>query len=247
MIEPSAPRDAVGVLVGDCPQTQPKEGSSCMYRSFTTAGAAATVAMGSLASAQTFEVVGGQTSVLLDTATLSSAASLDLSSVSAEVIAPGELGAASVAFGINARDAASLPTTFSYDAGLSAFSGTIEHTGSVFFNSDTVEVGNFTIGFDAGRVGGDRSGFFVESTTGIAAILFDVAAPSLVSADAAGLLIEADLLVSAEFGQFLFDNALSASNLTGADVGDARVNAVPTPGGLAAIAFAGVLAVRRKR
>ena len=39
---------------------------------------------------------------------------------------------------------------------------------------DTVEVGNFTIGFDANRVGGNISGFFVESTTGVEAILFDV-------------------------------------------------------------------------
>ncbi len=202
---------------------------------------------GAVAHAQDFDMTGGQTSVLLDTDTLAAAASLSLSSVSADVIAPGELGAASVAFGINARDASMLPTTFSYDAGLGSFAGSIEHTGSVFFNSDTVEVGNFTIGYDAGRVGGDRSGFFVESTTGIAAILFDVAAPSFLSADASGLIIEADLLVSNEFAGFLLDNQLASADLTGADVGDARVNAVPTPSALAVIGLGGLAASRRRR
>lgn len=200
-----------------------------------------------IAQAQDFDVTGGMTSVLLDTDTLSSAASLDLSSVSADVMAPGELGDSSVAFGINARDAAMLPTTFSYDAGLSSFAGSIEHTGSVFFNSDSVEVGNFSIGYDAGRVGDGRSGFFVESTTGIAAILFDVADPSFLSADAGGLIIEADLLVSSEFAGFLSDNGLASADLTGADVGDARVNAVPTPGALAVLGFGSLAAARRRR
>ncbi|MEX0877029.1 MAG: hypothetical protein WD114_06180 [Phycisphaerales bacterium] len=201
-----------------------------------------------IAHAEEFDIIGGQTSVLLDTDTLAAAASLNLSSVSADVIAPGELGAASVAFGINPRDAMMLPTTFSYDAGLTSFSGSIEHTGSVFFNSDSVEVGNFTIGYDGSRVGGDRSGFFVESTTGIAAILFDVATPSLLSADGSGLIIEADLLVSGEFAGFLTDNGLASADLTGADVGDARVSGVvPTPGALAVLGMGGLLASRRRR
>jgi hypothetical protein len=179
------------------------------------------------APAAVTQVVGGQTSVALDTEALSSAASLDLSSVSADVIAPGSLPG-SVAFGINPRNAPMLPTTFAYDPAdfLNTFSGTIEHTGSVFFNADAVEVGNFTIGFDAGRAGGDASGFFVESTTGIEAILFDVGSPSTLTPGATELIIEADLLVSPEFGSFLVDGGLSASNLQGVDVGDARVEAV---------------------
>lgn len=206
------------------------------------AGAAA------LASAQV-DVTGGQTSVLLDTATLSAAASLDLSGVSGDVIAPGNLGEGSVAFGINPRNASSLPTTFSYDPAdfLGTFSGTIEHTGSVFFNSGTVEVGNFTIAFDAARVGGDRSGFFVASTTGIAAILFDVGAPSTLEATASSLTIGADLLVSSEFAGFLLDNQLATADLTGAVVGSALVQAVPAPGGVAALGLAGLVAARRRR
>lgn len=201
----------------------------------------------SLAMGQTFSVIGGQTNVLLDTDTLAAAASLNLSGVSSDVLA-GDLGPGSVAFGINPRDAASLPTTFSYTDGLGSFSGSIEHTGSVFFNSDTVEVGNFTIGFDANRVGGDRSGFFVESTTGIAAILFDVATPSALSATDAGLSIEADLLVSSEFAGFLLANSLASADLTGADVGDALVaGAVPSPGSLAALAGFGLFSARRRR
>ena len=195
------------------------------------------------ASAQN-DVVGGQTNVLLDTSLLSAAAGLDLSSVSSDVIVPGELGSSSVAFGINSRSASSLPTTFNYANGLASFSGTIEHTGSVFFNSDTVEVGNFTIGFDGARVGGDRSGFFVESTTGVAAILFDVKANSVPQADATGLQINGDLLVSAEFAGFLGD-----TGLTGADVGDAFVNAaaVPEPTSLALLALGGLAVARRRR
>ncbi|MFG0305071.1 MAG: hypothetical protein ACF8Q5_02515 [Phycisphaerales bacterium JB040] len=194
-----------------------------------TAIAAALAVTGTAALANDVEVADGQTSVVLDFATLEAAASLAFSSVSGDVIAPGSLEG-SVAFPINARDAAMLPTTFAYDYTdfLGTFSGTIEHTGSVLFNDDTVEVGNFTIGFDAGRVGtleGAASGFFVESTTGVAAILFDIGAPSALSAGAFELVIGADLLVSPEFGGFLFDNGLSEANLAGAAVGSALVEA----------------------
>ncbi len=218
-----------------------------MNRSAFSVLAAASLA--GAASAQVVSVIGGQTSVLLDTQTLSAAASLDLSGVSGDVINPGSIPG-SVAFGINARDAASLPTTFAYDPSdfLGTFGGTIEHTGSVFFNANAIEVGNFTIGFDGSRVGGDRSGFFVQSTAGIDAVLFDVGAPSVLDPGTDALTIRADLLVSGEFGQFLFDNGFSAANLAGADVGDALVQAtVPTPGAFAAIGAMGLLAARRRR
>jgi hypothetical protein len=221
---------------------------SFMKRTNITLGLVSTVALfASAGHAQEFLVTGGQTNVLLDTATLSAAASLDLSSVSADVIAPGELGAGSVAFGINSRSSAIFPTTFAYDAGLAAFSGSIEHAGSVFFNDDAVEVGNFTIGYDAGRVGDSRSGFFVESTVGIAAILFDIESPSSLVAESGELSIEANLLVSSEFAGFLSDNGLASADLTGADVGDALVSAVPAPSSALALGVFGLLASRRRR
>ncbi|MEM1213860.1 MAG: hypothetical protein AAGI68_16350 [Planctomycetota bacterium] len=207
--------------------------------------------LASEASAGSVQVVGGQTSVLLDTATLSAAANLDLSGVSSDVIAPGELGPNSVAFAINPTDG-SLPTTFAYDPAdfLGSFSGAIEHSGSVFFNNDAVEVGDFTIGFDASRAGGNASGFFVESTTGIAAVLFDIGAPSLLDAQSDSLTIEADLLVSNEFANFLLGQSLASSDLTGATVGSARVSAVSVPSPstvLGGLALCGLFVARRRR
>lgn len=218
---------------------------------FCAALAAAGV-VSATASAGLVDVVGGATSVALDTDLLASAASLELSGVSPDVgmgALPG-----SVAFDINPRDAATFPTTFSYDPSdfLGTFSGRIEHTGSVFFNNDTVEVGNFTIGFDAGRagtLGGLASGFYVESTVGISAILFDIQNPDTLNPTETELTIGANLLVSPEFGSFLFDNGFSSSNLQGADVGDALVEAtaIPVPGALAVFALAGLAPRRRRR
>ncbi len=208
------------------------------------------VACPEVARAQQVDVEGGQTSVLLDTAALESAAGLTISSTGGPVIAPGNLGAASVAFPINSRTG-NLPTTFAYDPTdfLGTASGTIEHSGSVLFNSDAIEVGDFTIGFDAGRATAPASGFFVESTVGIEAILFDIANPA-VDPTPNDLEIGADLLVSPEFAQVLIDNSLASSNLTGVDVGDALVEAiVPEPGSLVLLtagAIAG-LATRTRR
>ncbi|MEM1166448.1 MAG: hypothetical protein AAGI30_09195 [Planctomycetota bacterium] len=201
----------------------------------------AVVASALSGQALAIDVIGGQTSVLLDTGLLSSAAGLDLSGVSPGVGA-GELGDGSVAFSINSRTFAPLPTTFTYTDGLATFGGTIEHLGSVFFNADAVEVGNFTIGFDQSRADSGLSGFFVASTTGVAATLFDIV-PTVDQADAGGLVISGDLLVSAEFASFLGDDGLA-----GADVGDALVNAVvPTPATAGLALVGGAVCGRRRR
>ena len=181
--------------------------------------------------------------MLLDTNTLSTVG-LDLSGVSPDVIVPGNLGGDSVAFNINPRNG-NLATTFTYTPGtLAPFSGTIEHSGSVFFNNDTVEVGDFTIGFDANRITTEFSGFFVESTAGIPAILFDVENPSGLIATTDTLEISANLLVSPEFAAFLGD-----PNLAGVDVGDALVqaNAVPEPSSVALFGLIGLAACFRRR
>jgi len=210
--------------------------------------------------ADAVDIIGGQTNIVLDLDTLEAAASLTLSGTGGPVIAPGNLdpgNPASVAFPINARDAVApaLPTTFSYDPAdfLNTFSGTIEHSGTVLFNSDTVEVGNFTIAFDAGRagtLGGAASGFYVESTTGIAAILFDVELTDPPVTTATSLQVPGNLLVSPEFGDFLLVNQLSTSNLAGAVVGQALVEgvAVPEPSSLLLLASGVIaLATRRRR
>lgn len=179
------------------------------------------------AMANDVAIEGGQTSVVLNFDALAAAASLELSGVSADVIAPGSLDG-SVAFGITSRDADDLPTTFAYDATdfFGSFGGTIEHRGSVFFNDGTVEVGNFTIGFDAARAGtldGNASGFYVESTTGVSAILFDVANPSTLFASSLEAVVGADLLVSPEFAGFLLSIEFAEGDLSGVAVGEALV------------------------
>ena len=177
------------------------------------------------------DVIGGRTSVALDAETLQSSAGLTISSTSPEVQSPGDLPD-SVAFPINARNAAVRPTSFSYDTDdfAGSASGTIEHTGTVQFNADAISVGNFTIGFDgtrAGTLGGLASGFFVQSNTAASnAVLFDVATPSTLSALAESLTIDADLLVSPEFASFLQTGGLATTDLSGADVGNARVAAI---------------------
>ena len=188
-----------------------------------------------LGNAATVDVTGGRTSVVLDTEALSSAAGLTLSGTSPEVQSPGDLEN-SVAFPITPRDAAVRPTTFSYDPVdfLNTFSGTIEHAGTISFNENAVTVGNFTIGFEAVRAGtleGAASGFYVRSNTDVDAILFDVAQPSALNASETLLALDADLLVSPEFGQFLLGTGLATVDLAGVDAGDARVAATATGSG----------------
>lgn len=204
-------------------------------------------------NAQVVEVVGGKTSVALNFDLLESAASLELSSVTADVIAMGTLDN-SVAFPINSRTADTLPTTFAFDPAdfTGTLSGAIEHKGSVLFNMDTVEVGDFKIEFDTARtgtLGGAGTGFYVASTTGIQANLFDVVNLGPVEPSFSGLTVGADLAVSPEFGSFLFDNGLSASNLEGAVVGAALIEGVvpePSPGLMLLMGVIGIGFLRRR-
>lgn len=177
--------------------------------------------------AQSVPVTGGMTSIQLNTQLLGQLG-LTIGDVSDEVIVPGSLPN-SVGLPINARNAASpaLPTTFIYTAGtLAPFSGVLEHTGSIFFASgdDLTETGNFEIAYDAGRVGGARSGFFVRSTVGLEGILFDIANPTLLQPLANSLTVQAPLLFSPELA-----TVLEAPTISGLEIGQARIEAVPEP------------------
>jgi hypothetical protein len=191
------------------------------------------------ANAAPVSVASGQTSVALDAATLQSAANLAVSGTSGGVIAPGDLPG-SVAFPITPA------TTFRYDPAdfLNTFSGTIEHEGSVLFNDYAIEAGDFTIAYNAtraGTLGGAASGFYVRSNAGLEEVLFDIGAPDALSATDSDLAINADLLVSPEFAALLQSIGLAAADLSGADVGDARVAAAVTAVPLPAPALAGLI------
>jgi hypothetical protein len=181
---------------------------------------ALTLALPFATQAATVQVEGGQTSVLFGNGALASLG-LEITSVTPNVT--GDLGPNSVAFGINPRNAIgdARDTTFLYDSpDFAPFSGTIEHTGRVQFN-DSIEVGDFTIRAAAGRPS-DTSGFVVESTFGLEAILFDIANPIIEAFDNS-LVIAADILVSPELAA-----ALGNESAAGADAGMALVVANST-------------------
>lgn len=170
-----------------------------------------------------FAVESGVTSVFLDLVLLESAAGLSLVGVDSEATPFSD--DFQVGFAINDE------TDFTYAVPFSPVGGTIEHDGTVTFAlvaspSTQITVGEFSIGFDAGRVTDAASGFFVADTladNGLD-ILFDISAPGLVEASESALtLADADLLLAPEFAE-----VLGLPALTGADVGDARVDATTT-------------------
>jgi hypothetical protein len=111
-------------------------------------------------------------------------------------------------------------TSFRYNVDpFAPLSGQIAHSGTVSFNSNTITVGNFAIGFDPARATGNRSGFFVQDTFGGLGILFDVGTPTAATISASTFSVAADLLVSPEFA-----GALNNTALAGADAGNALVD-----------------------
>ncbi|HHP7232513.1 MAG TPA: hypothetical protein ACFCUY_16840, partial [Xenococcaceae cyanobacterium] len=168
----------------------------------------------------------GTTSVALDTELLQTAAGLNLTGTNGTEEPVSEQFA--VGFDITEE------SDFAYNQqdGFTPVAGEIEHTGTVTFNSEIGEitVGNFRIGFNAERQTDNTSGFFVQNTVdgAVAAgtILFDVSNPDSLEADSDSLDVgQSDLLVAPEFAEILQDNNLASDNLTGADVGDAVINA----------------------
>ena len=169
-----------------------------------------------------FDLDSGVTSVGLDTALL---ATLGITVTGTEGTVDANTdgfpdGETAVGFTI----AEATDFTYNLENGLTPLEGTIEHTGSIDLTNalGTANVGNFSIGFDATRDTDLASGFFVEDTLDTDLILFDIGDPGDVDTTIDSLSIsEADLLVSAEFSEFLGD-----ADLAGTDIGSARIDGI---------------------
>ncbi len=195
------------------------------------------------AEADIVEVVGGQTSVLLDLELIGSVTDLVLTGVSDDTIVPGNLGPDSVAFAITSPDAASNPTTFMYDTDdfFGSFSGVVGHRGTLTFN-DSITLGNFDVAFDAGT-----EAFTVFDTASNLGAIFAIGITDAQALEDTFTVV-GDLLITANFANLLLDLGLTDTDLTGADVGDGFLQAVniPGPGGLALAGLA-LFGTRRRR
>ena len=183
------------------------------------------------------QINDGTTSVALNTDLLSSAAGLSVTGVE-NTVAP--VDGFAVGFDITegsqlilSADVFADPNDLTPEVGFAD----INHTGTVTFSSSAgdITVGDFSIGYDVSRQTEDTSGFFLENTVdGVVpdgAILFDVGIPESVrisDIDPLGGSVDnfgpVDLLVAPEFATLLSDAGLAASDLTGADVGDAATS-----------------------
>ena len=168
--------------------------------------------------AQTSIVNSGTTSVFLDLPLLELAAGITFVSANTD----GEAFSEDFQLGFPIIE----DTDFSFETEpFSPVDGTIEHSGTVTLNLNDadVTVGDFSIGFNASRVSNTASGFFVSDTTEDALdleILFDISASPNVTTDEGLTISEADLLIAPELA-----DALGSSILTGADIGDTRIDA----------------------
>ncbi|NJK48711.1 PEP-CTERM sorting domain-containing protein [Candidatus Gracilibacteria bacterium] len=191
-------------------------------------------------AASVFLVNSGVTSVTLDTELL---ASVGLSLTGADNTVPA---ADRFLVGFNITPETNF--TFSNANGFTLLGGAIAHEGSVTFN-DALTVGNFSIGFDQTRVTENASGLFVRDTLDTEAILFDVVTPSELAFEEAEeiLFLEAELLISDEFAEFLGNTDL-AGGVVGAARTEAMTSAIPEPSTILGTFLAGGLlsAVRRR-
>jgi hypothetical protein len=223
--------------------------------------------LGSL-SASAAILLSGSTTVGLDTVTL---ATVGVTVTGAEGTGTSNItgfagGLTSVPFAISPGE------TFTYDPATfpagGSFAGSIEHTGTVSLSIDpdgaggnpatALTVGEFSIRFDAVRATSGRSGFYVQDTftDPSGPILFDLAllgapaggtaATGLTATNTELVLGPVNVLVSPELAGLLGNNSL-----TGADVGDARIDGlsiVPEPSAtLLGLAGMGWLLQRRRR
>ena len=164
----------------------------------------------------------GTTSVFLDVELIESVTELTLSSLN------GTADPAAGDFQVGFDITESSDFVFNEDNGFTPIFGTIQHTGTVGFNADSIIVGDFDIIFDADRATGGNSGFAVVNTVDNILdnlVLFDIAAPGGLNIGVDNLdILDADLRISPEFGTGLVDLGLADANLAGATVGNAQVN-----------------------
>ncbi|WP_299490735.1 spondin domain-containing protein, partial [Acaryochloris sp. IP29b_bin.137] len=174
-----------------------------------------------------FAVESGVTSVFLDFPLLEEVAGITFVSADSDATPaerPAFLEPFQVGFGITeATDFSFAPVPFT------PLGGSIEHSGTITLGLGGAEatIGEFSIGFDPARVSDTTSGFFVADTLddplGLE-ILFDLSAPGTASVSNNELEIsDTDLLLSPELA-----GVLGLTDLAGADVGDAQVDAIAT-------------------
>ena len=175
-----------------------------------------------------YDLESGVTSVYLDFDLLEDVAGISLVSADSDV-EPEDRFAFLPEFqvGFEITD----ETDFRFEpVGFVPVGGSIEHAGTITLavGEAQVTVGEFSIGYNAARASERRSGFFVADTLDDAlglGILFDLGIPA--TAEVSGIdgddlnLGDADLLLSPELA-----GALGNADLAGADVGDARVDAM---------------------
>lgn len=202
--------------------------------------ASAAVFAAAPAHAQPVELVGGLTSILLDTETLAVEAGLKVTEVGPRVITPGNLGPDSIGFVITPPVAGTLPTTFSYTFGdfLDTFAGEINHRGIIVFN-ESLAIGNLRIYHDGG--------FKVEDTFGVFGTIFDLEIASL-SPEFSTFEATGTLRISANFAAELLALGLASHDVTGVAVGTAFVQGfnIPSPAPAALLLLAGLLGFARR-
>ena len=169
-------------------------------------------------------VRSGVTQVTLDAPLLAAAANLTISSVNGDSVTLPPDAVPTVPFPITPLSDLRLT-----DDGRFPILGEIAHEGTVGFNGDAIVVGAFDIGFDATRASALTSGFYVADTVGGLGVLFDVGSPVLEVGESSLMISSSDLLVSPEFAAILLDGGLASADLTGADVGDAELEAALAP------------------
>ncbi|MEM1367372.1 MAG: serine hydrolase [Cyanobacteria bacterium P01_H01_bin.15] len=164
-------------------------------------------------------IQSGVTSVFLDEAVLA-AAGLSITNIN------GSAEPASDAFQVGFAMTEGTNFTYALEP-FAPIGGVFEHSGDITLTlGDTdVTVGNFTVSFDSRRISDTTSGFFVADTLedGLGLdILFDVGIPGTVAASEDELVLgDADLLLAPELAA-----ALNLPELTGADVGDTRIDSL---------------------